>query len=300
MSGDTIDIMLASDLRGAEGLTVAAFSAIRSTRRPVRVWIMEDWIPEPVQARMDAALRVLPNHAGGGFGSLHRMPLALPSWWKRDEWPMSSCARFAAAEILPPDATRCVYLDYDVLVGTDIGALFDIDMGGMLVGMVPNWTSDERVLAYIRSLGLDPARYCNAGVMLIDVAAWRRGGIGPKLIEHGKKMPPRCWFFDQDMLNSFFRDRTLILDDRWNLRDAGADPGGNIIHFAGSGKPWSDDPGLAGLPAVEAWRRLRGEIAFEAETAVRRRSLGERLWTWRAKAQRHALELARGQRGLHP
>lgn len=294
MSGKPIDIMLASDRRGVEPVTVAAYSAIRFASRPVRVWMVEEDIEPALQAAMTAEWARLPMFAGATFRALAKLPHPFPSWWRRENWPLMSCARFQAAELLPPDAERCIYLDYDTLTGTDLAELADIDMRGLPIGMVPNFGFDEQVRGYIRGeLGLDPDTYCNAGVLIADLALWRREDVGRKLIAYGKAMPPNIWFFDQDMLNSFFRDRLLLLDERWNLRDGAAQPEGNVLHFAGGDKPWrtlGGDPPLAGLLA---WRRMREELTLAVPPQAPSRGLGQRAQVLRARVERKLIEIGR-------
>jgi lipopolysaccharide biosynthesis glycosyltransferase len=289
-------ISLAGDERGAEGITVAAWSALQRASRPCRLWVIEDGIDPATQARMRAVWERSPNFAGADFPSLRRLPLQFPSWWTHGRWPMSSCARFQMAEILPRDAQRCVYLDYDTLTGTDLAELHDIDMAGQPIAMVPNTGMTAEVAAYVRSMGLDPARYCNAGVMLIDVAAWRANDVARKLIAYGSAMSPQIWFFDQDMLNSFFADRCLILPERWNLRDAAATLPGNILHFAGGAKPWQVDPANA-LPAHRAWLAERAEIAFQPGDVRRAGGVRPRLVALRARVQRKLIALVRAIAG---
>jgi lipopolysaccharide biosynthesis glycosyltransferase len=157
---------------------------------------------------------------------------------------------------------RCIYLDIDILVGTDVGALFDLDLGGQPIGMVQNYDQPESVRAYVASLGCDPDEYGNTGVLLIDLDAWRREKVGTGLIEHGRSMRPDLWFFDQDMLNTYFMGHCQMLDRIWNVRDAGVTPDGRIQHFAGKPKPWETDPEAVSALGMIAWHRTRQETGF--------------------------------------
>jgi len=289
-----LHIALASDERGAEGVLVAAYSAIRRASRPVQVWIIEDGMQPGTQRQLVENWRKLPKFAGAVFHSLRKLPLKFPSWWSHGRWPMSSCARFQLAEILPAGVNRCLYLDYDTITGTDIAELMDMDLKGQPVAMVPNFRMAEEVCGYVRTMGLDPEAYCNAGVMVIDVETWRQEHLAAALIEHGSAMSPQIWFFDQDMLNSFFRGRCLLLEERWNLRDAAADVQGNIIHFAGAAKPWN----VARSGAVRgyvAWQDERDGLDFQQDIAAKQDSLKYRWSSMRARIHRKLIAIARGK-----
>jgi lipopolysaccharide biosynthesis glycosyltransferase len=286
--------VLASDQRGAEGVLVAAYSAMTTASRPVRISVIGDGMTAETQRRMTEAWRASPNFRSAHFVSIKDLPLKFPSSWYYGRWPMSSCARFQVAAVVPEDSERCVYLDYDTLTGTDLAELVDRDMGGFPVGMVPAFRLPQRDRDYVETLGMDPDKYCNAGVMLIDVAAWRRDDVARKLIAHGAAMSPKIWFFDQDMLNTFFKDRCLLLEERWNMRDLAVSPEGNVIHFAGGGmeKPWRVDAAQAS-ESQRAWLATRAELDFEAEPYTPAVGLAPRLSSLRAKIQRRFITLGR-------
>jgi lipopolysaccharide biosynthesis glycosyltransferase len=257
-----IHIALASDNRGTVGLAVSVYSLLKATTRPVHVWIIEHGIDRESQRRLEKCWRSVPSLQQVNFLSQSDLPQPVPAWWARKNWPLASCSRFQLAEILPANVQRCIYLDIDILVGTDVGALFDLDLGGHPIGMVQNYNQPESDRAYVASLGCNPEEYGNAGVLLIDLDAWRREKVGAGLIEHGRSMRPDLWFFDQDMLNTYFKGHCAMLDWIWNFRDAGVTPDGRIQHFAGKPKPWETDPQTVSAIGMIAWHRTRQETGF--------------------------------------
>ncbi len=88
----------------------------------------------------------------------------LPSWWRSSRWPLSVAARFQLSKILPPEATRCVYLDIDVLVGVDLAELADINLGRHAVAMVRNSGMSAHDRDYVASPGLDAETTATPGV----------------------------------------------------------------------------------------------------------------------------------------
>ncbi|MGK2897375.1 MAG: glycosyltransferase family 8 protein [Burkholderiaceae bacterium] len=290
---DQIHVALASDDGGVDGLAVAAASALRFSMRPVALWIIEDGIDAATQARLLALFARISTASSVTFLSQRGLPLKLPSWWVRSRWPLSAAARFQLPELLPPQARRCIYLDIDTLVGTDLGELFDTDLRGHPVGMVLNTGMSPHDRDYVASLGVDPDRYCNSGVLLMDLTAWRAEGAGAALIDLGRAMRPDLWFFDQDMLNVYFKDRCLLLDEKWNCRNAGAAPEDRVLHFAGSPKPWQTQAGDATAPGLVAWHRARAESGFVGTPRSAylrwRKAVGVRL----AQARRRVMTLTR-------
>ena len=166
---------------------------------------------------------------------------------------------------------KVVYLDCDVIVLRDIGDLFDIPLAGYAVAAVPDYSLDYQtrscgvpwqglavnLASYVKHVANSTVdTYFNSGVMVMDLAAWRRDGIAAKCFDR-IKIWPDTRFADQDTLNAVVTDY-LRLDCRWNafshfvlsetpkrVDEAWAaivdlwtsDPW--IVHFAGAGKPWS-------------------------------------------------------------
>jgi lipopolysaccharide biosynthesis glycosyltransferase len=265
MESNTVHIVLASDLEGADGLAVTVFSALKSSSRPIHVWVIEERIPASVQARLMQVWRQCDNLTETTFIPMSSLPLAMPAFWARAGWPLTSAARFQIGDLLPVEVHRCIYLDIDILIGVELGELFDLDLQGLPLGMVLNGRLEGKVRNYLRSIDLDPDMYGNAGVLLMDLDAWRSEGANRKLIDTGLALPSNIWFFDQDMLNTYFKNRFLVLEDRWNFRDAGVLPDGKIQHFAGPAKPWKLAAQDASLPGHVAWHEAKRRSGYATE-----------------------------------
>lgn len=160
--------------------------------------------------------------------------------------------RFFIPANLPPETTRILYLDTDMLVCRPLEGLYTTPLGDMTLAAVP----DLDATAACKRLSLsDPPGYFNSGTMLIDVARWLQRQTTPRLIAYYRTHHdhPEHWQFpDQDGLNTVLHREWHELDPGWNLyactrlhrpdqlsparADALADPG--IIHFTGPQKPW--------------------------------------------------------------
>jgi lipopolysaccharide biosynthesis glycosyltransferase len=260
---DQIHVAFASDAEGVEGLAIAGFSTLERASRPVHFWVISDEIPERAQKRLLEVWQKCPRHAGTTFIPMSSLPIPMPVSWIRKKWPLTSAARFQLPLVMPSTVKRCVYLDIDVLAGTDVAELYDHDLGGHPLGMVLTPIIPDRDKEYLRSINLDPAVYCNAGVLLMDLDAWRREDAPKRIIEFGLGMG-NVWFFDQDMLNAYFKGRYLLLEGKWNHRDAGIEPDGRIQHFAGSTKPWEVTAATATLAGHKAWHAAKERSGFQS------------------------------------
>ncbi|CTK62413.1 Glycosyl transferase [Streptococcus pneumoniae] len=133
---------------------------------------------------------------------------------------------------------KVLYLDSDIVVTSSLTALFDIDLDGYPLGVVPDIpTTDEEF---------------NSGVLLIDTNRWREEDIYRQLFEltiaHHEHV-----YGDQGIFNILFKDRWKRLDITYNLQvgvDAHRYYMGDydwyelfegvpcIIHYTTENKPW--------------------------------------------------------------
>jgi lipopolysaccharide biosynthesis glycosyltransferase len=274
-----VHLVLASDSATSAGLAVAVYSAIKQTSRPLEVWVIQEGLdPETI-----ASMRSF----WSGAAEVHFLTMKpLPWYWATEHFPLLAWARIQVGDLLPPRVSRCIYLDTDTLVGRDLVELFDMPLDGNPIAMAINNNVPPNVAAYLNSIGIEPGCWFNSGVALIDVDAWRRGFVTDELIRFKRSMPPVLWFPDQDLLNRYFAGRILKLDLCWNRRDVAHSPEGQILHFAGSTKPWemSEDFGHLGL---RSWREV---YALWGRTPVPKRKHIVKMRA--ASIMRHVLSLA--------
>ncbi len=177
---------------------------------------------------------------------------------------LSTYYRLLIPDLLPPEAERAVYVDADCIVLGDLAELGERDFGGCPLMAVPEGemrvSSPDGIPAY-RELGLPPdARCLNGGVLVLDLAAWRRAAISGRILEYLRTHRERVRFWDQDGLNAVLATRWVELERRWNYRVDCASPcalpaaealaairrDAAIVHFASATKPWhyfADHPG---------------------------------------------------------
>ena len=84
-----------------------------------------------------------------------------------------------------PQYGKIVYLDCDLVVLGDISELYNTDLGSNILGAAPEQfvqnTAEFRDYAEI-ALSIDPDSYVNAGVLLINLNAFRKNHIEGKFI----------------------------------------------------------------------------------------------------------------------
>ncbi|MBQ4107868.1 MAG: CDP-glycerol glycerophosphotransferase family protein [Clostridia bacterium] len=159
-----------------------------------------------------------------------------------------------------PQYDKAIYLDSDICVLGDISELYHIDLEGNILGGV-NDVMHARAKSYVScEIGLDPNKYINSGVLLIDSKAFRDEGIKEKLFAE-LAVRDSLRYPDQDLINIVCGDRIKFLPRRWNyiwhyhiirsdqylnlapdemkqyLEDAGDI---RILHFTSSVKPWNN------------------------------------------------------------
>jgi lipopolysaccharide biosynthesis glycosyltransferase len=153
--------------------------------------------------------------------------------------------RLLAPRILPADIDKILYLDSDIIVRRSISDLWNTDLRDRALAAVEDafWAPDG---GYVE---MPPgSKYFNSGVLLINLAYWRRNSVYERAMEFIRRNPEKLNYYDQDALNAILVDRWINLPALWNeharstLYRAAArnkdvfDPA--IVHFVGGDKPW--------------------------------------------------------------
>lgn len=201
----------------------------------------------------------------------------------------SAYYRLLVGRILPRDATKCLYLDSDMLVLCDVRELFALDLGTHILASNCGYTTKEakwdrtlksRDSGRVQTFEV-PYYFCS-GLMLINLTQWRKGDIESKCLDCFVKY--ELEFPDQDALNVVIKGNLLVLPAEYGLLifQAGIElnnPKCNfkgdlktalqklkIAHFNGPSHPWLskynylDSNALAiDYPYIDEW----WSVAFE-------------------------------------
>lgn len=237
---------------------------------------------------------------------LHEMPPGHADLPVEPPYSPAIFLRLDLAEVLA-DLDRVVYLDADTVVCRDICELHDMAMDGRPLAAVPDYNLFHfelhnpipirdrfgASLLYLKEeLGIayrGAGDYFNAGVLLLDLAAWRRLRLAEacRAFIRGRRLQ----WPDQDALNVVVGSDYVALDARWNtmasalermaapttpaqaaLREHwNADPW--IVHYMGARKPWLFSP----RPVPHGERFWRAAAKSPAGGALRAAYRGQML-----------------------
>lgn len=165
--------------------------------------------------------------------------------------------RLLAAQILPQELDRILYLDPDILVINPVRALYDVPMGDRLfaAAMHRGLTGISGTISRIRLPNYEADEYYNSGVLMMNLVRLREE-ISPKdIFDYTEKYRMALILPDQDILNGLYASRILPVDEvLWNYDarkyesyrlasqgEANLDwviANTSIIHFCGKEKPW--------------------------------------------------------------
>lgn len=129
-------------------------------------------------------------------------------------WLYDSFCRLYLDKILPSYVDRVLYLDGDVLIDDSLEELWNTDLQGKCVAAVPDCIGEE----YYHLFGLsDTARYCNSGVLLIDLKKWKELRVGEKVAKYVRERNGYVFFMEQTVINAILDSRIHILHPRYNV-----------------------------------------------------------------------------------
>ncbi len=236
--------------------------------------------------------------------------------------------RLLLPRLLPETLERVIYLDVDLVVQRDLGALWEQPFQGALAlaaqdpsspffdsrrAMPAGWEipatgfTPQPVLD-LDARGLSPTLpYLNSGLLVLDLPAWRREKITDQLLACLRSAPEDHLIGgDQYPLNVVLADRWRPVDPRWNAlavmnerhswRETHMDAATFervredpwIVHWAGPRKPWN---GLGPVPRGDLFHTYRARTAW---AGLRGRLLMARLRL--ARSRKRARRRMRGLR----
>lgn len=150
-----------------------------------------------------------------------------------------------------PQYDKIIYLDCDLVVLGDISELYRTALGENILGAAPEQfvqnTAEFRRYAD-RALGLCPDDYINAGVLLINLKAFRENHIEEKFIKLITEYQFDLLDPDQAYLNYLCRGKIHVLPNGWNKEPMPLPCEGakSIVHYALYKKPWQYDDVIDG------------------------------------------------------
>ncbi len=164
--------------------------------------------------------------------------------------------RLLIESFLPEDVDRILYIDPDTVIINPLDELYNIDFKGNVIAAAPHTYGVVESVNITRLNLKRRSRYVNAGVIMIDVNAWRKFTSTQKLIKFVADNIRKLKLSDQDAINMFFQGKILVLDERrYNLDEKTyshfkafrkismdwVNKNTVIVHFNGRKKPWTEE-----------------------------------------------------------
>lgn len=303
--GETIVIVAGANDRFAIGLTVALSSALRhlDPARRAHLFVIDGGLTEESRTRCRAALARARADAEVTFvdGDMGRF-----SGYQNHGYTRAAYLRLLIPELVPDRYRRVLYLDSDVVVGDDIGRLWDLPDDGKAFRAA----LDEGVRAGNYTPTFDftdfprGTPYFNSGVLLIDLPRWKAAQLSEAAQDVLAKHSAQCLTADQDALNVVARGHWSVLPPSWNTQVSGMrlwspapkDPDApvGVTHFL-DGKPWQRETQSLRQQTFDA---ALLESGWFAPAAYRRYRAGKQLtalglWLQRKAAMRRVRAMPR-------
>ena len=130
------------------------------------------------------------------------------------KWSYDGYNRLFLDDILPPEVEKVLYLDSDVLVCSDLKALWETDTGEYGAAACMDCLNKK----YYDVFGFsDTSVYCNSGVILFDLKKWREHRIGDKIRKYTRSNKGYVFFMEQSVFSYVVQDKVTILPAEYNV-----------------------------------------------------------------------------------
>jgi lipopolysaccharide biosynthesis glycosyltransferase len=294
-------IVFCADRAVLPGLHVAAYSLLDRTGPAARntcFSIFSDALGEADIALLRKTLAAI----GKPFTlELRRVDLSVFAGFPSLNGSWATYYRLFAAQVMV--AERYLYVDADTLCDLDVSELQSVEMGNLPAGWVPEAPLSLAVdRGVAEQLGNSPTEfYFNAGVMLVNVAEWRRQKVTERAMEFVAQHSPA--FHDQSALNCLLRGNALPLGAKfncmsnmrknWPFLKQSYGQIGRLVHFLDYPKPW-DLLGEWVHPQFRLWRTVLAKTAMRDfrswdNTPARKLPRTRKAWTGYTKAVKDRL-----------
>lgn len=258
-----LHVVCAADDAYAMPLAVTAYSVMRhhAGPRPLSFHFIDGGLTAENRARVERVLDAPGTTVRWLRPSAERLSRFII---KKSYITVASYYRLLIPDLLPADCRRVLYLDVDMLVLRDVEALWEIPFDGHPLMAVRDYgvsvVSHPNGVFDYEALGLAPDHpYFNAGLLVLDLEAWRRERLSEQIFAYIEASGSRLMSEDQGALNAVLARRWKPLDLRWNytglppldampegafkreVRALGADALRDpfLLHYTATAKPWA-------------------------------------------------------------
>lgn len=186
-----------------------------------------------------------------------------------------------------PQYDKIVYLDCDLVVLGDISEMYRTELGDNIIAATPDLAvrGTDAFRRYAKdAIGVDPDKYVNAGVLVINLTEFRRNRIEEKFVHLITEYDFDLLDPDQAYLNYLCSGKIYELPKSWNqvplpfARPSALEK--NIVHYALYKKPWE----YSDVEDGEFFWQYAKKSAFYEEILARKAAFGDA-----ERAQREAV-----------
>ena len=121
--------------------------------------------------------------------------------------------RIVIPEYAPPDASRAVYFDGDIIVDGDISPMWEIDLNGYCAGVTPDGPDDLLKTK-------ESERYFSSGVIIFNLDEIRKTDFKCEVDRTYKESKGGFGDLDQGLLNAVWKGRVRFIPFCWNTQTA--------------------------------------------------------------------------------
>ena len=246
LASNIVSVVVVADYRMEIGLVVTLFSALRhlASNYTLDIHILGAGLSKRIIKKIERSLDTLQKPYR--LRVIKISDKKFHGFRRFANTSLFTYARFLIPDLCP-DISRIIYLDVDILVLDDLSELSKISLEdtilGAVVGCGVSRADHPWGIPNYAELGIPGyTPYFSAGVMIMDLEAWRKTEFANTCLEYAKKHADICIFWDQTVLNSLIAGKFTQLSEKWNQQlstnpDDFQEEG--IIHFSGPEKPWN-------------------------------------------------------------
>lgn len=273
-------VALCSDDNYVSGVIGTLAGVRRFAGRPIEVHILSDGITPTNKNLIQDSVGPVEFH--------DISTLALPQTHESTHLSRTSWGRIFIAQLVP--RPRCLYLDCDLLVRSDVGALWDLPIHSLFGAAIDLYLETAEIRGGVFS-DFPERPYWNSGLLLINLERAREIDLPERIFEVLSRVPSdKLYMADQDALNYAFHEQFTTLPQEWNVLVSHAFlyPEAKVIHFCGADKPWMPVPWQKTTEERSQYLALVAKTGVEPFVSLRR---NDRLASPLRRGVRQLLEL---------
>ena len=242
---NNIPIFLSSDNNYAPFVATTIASICDNTKSFCEFYVLDGGISEENQAKICELKKQFYNF------SIEFIKIDVEKefkGFKENQYITKSMYSRFLIPILKPNIDKAIYSDVDVIVFGDIKEMFDEDLGGYILGAVPDFKAQDVIFEKHREeINLDKNhRFFFSSNLLIDCRRWREKEISARLMDLAISSSHKFKLPDQDIFNLCFENNYKMLDYKYCYCVAQSvnNPNGKVFirHFNSQVKPWHINP----------------------------------------------------------